>query len=235
MAIADRVTASSDVGGATSLTYAHAVAGTTDLAIWVCVDDFRNPTSADPSGITYAGGALTKIANYLGGTGNDNTVSLWRRLAPATGSNNVVVTHNQAHDITAVSISYSGVDQATPNDTVQVNDVATPDPTHNVTSATGDVVVSFVGGWGTAGDAWQAAGDLTERLENNNTSGVNSIAVGDAPGAASVTATWNSVTNPSDNHGQLSFNINQATGGGGGSVSQELYIKRQAVNRAYTY
>jgi len=221
VAIADRAVATSD-GTGTTLTYSHTVAGSTDLCIWVCVDDFRNPTSSDPSGITYAAGALTKLSNYLGGTGNDNAVSLWRRVAPSTGANNVVVTHAQSHDITAMSISFSGVDQTTPNDAVQANDSTATDPTHDITSETNDQVVDFVAGWGTAADAWQAAGGLTERLENSNTSGVNSMAVGDAAGAATVTAAWTTTVNPSDPHGQMGFNINQSGGAPPPTVSKLL-------------
>lgn len=210
MAIGDLATATSD-GTGTSLTYAHSVAGTTDLAIWVCVDDYRNSPLSDPSGITYAGAALTKLSNFLAGGGNDNAASLWRRIAPSTGSNNVVVTHAQSHDITAMSLSYSGVDQTTPNDTVQALDSTATDPSHSVTSETGDMVVSFVFGWGTAADGWQATAPMTERLENSNTSGVNSMAVGDAPGASpSVTIAWGTTTNPSDPHGLMSFNVNAA-------------------------
>ena len=56
----------------------------------------------------------------------------------------------------------------------------------------------------------QAAGDLTERYEDNNTSGLNSIAIGDAPGAASVAANWDG-SSVSDPHGVISINLNQAT------------------------
>jgi hypothetical protein len=210
MAIADRATATSD-GTGTSLTYAHSVAGTTNLVIWCAVDSWRNTNFADPTSVTYAGGALTKLANFLGGGGNDNACSVWRRIAPATGSNNIVVTHAQSHDITAMSYSSSGVDQTTPNDTVQSLDSTDADPTHSVTSETGDLVVSFIMGWGWVGLGED--GDLTIQLENNNTSGINSIAVGDAPGAASVNASW-TTTSFNDPFGLFSFNVNAAVEGG---------------------
>ena len=212
MAIADRATATSD-GTGLSLTYAHSVAGTTNLAIWCAVTSFRSQANrADPTSLTYAGAALSKIGSFLGGSGNDNVCSLWVRAAPATGSNNVVVTHSQSHDITAMTVSYSGVDQTTPNDAVQTLDSTDPDPTHSVTSATDDLVVSFIMGWGWVGLGED--GDLTLRLENNNSSGINSVAVGDAPGAASVNASW-TTTSFNDPHGLFSFNANQAAAGGG--------------------
>lgn len=208
MAIADLAHASSEATG-TSLTFAHTVAGS-DTAMWVGVTSFKSSGVADPTGITYAAAALTELADFLGGGANDNACSLWRKTAPATGSNNVVVTHGASHDITAMSVSYSGVDQTTPNDAVQELDSADADPTHAVTSETDDQVVSFIMGWGwtTLGED----GDLTLRLENNNTSGLNSIAVGDAPGAASVNASWTTASY-NDPHGLFSFNVNAAGAG----------------------
>jgi hypothetical protein len=222
MAIGDRATASAETTG-TSLTYAHSVAGSTDLCIWVCVDSWRSSGFADPTSVTYAAAGLTEQADFLGGSSNDNACSLWRKTAPATGSNNVVVTHSSSHDITAMSYSLSGVDQTTPNDAVQELDSSDADPTHSVTSETGDQVVSFImgWGWGTLGED----GDLTIRLENNNTSGLNSIAVGDAPGAASVNASWTTISF-NDPHGLFSFNVNAAAAGGpatSGSVNERAW------------
>lgn len=216
MAIADMATATSD-GTGTSLTYAHTVGGTTDLAIWVAVDDFRSPTSADPSGITYAAGALTRLSGYDAGGGNDNKVSVWRRAAPSTGANNVIVTHAQSHDITAMSISYSGVDQTTPNDAVQLSDTTTATPSIVVTSATGDQTVSFAFCWAPTGGGFTYTGTGTERNENNNTNTINSVAVADAPGAATVTMSWNAPA--TDPQGSLAFNVNASAGGGGGATS----------------
>jgi hypothetical protein len=210
VAIADRATATSDTTG-TSLTYAHSVSGSTDLAIWVYVDCFRSPTTSDPSGVTYAGAAMTKISNYAGGTGNDNFMSLWRRAAPSTGANNVVVTFSQSHEIVSSSISYSGVDQTTPNDTPVNNDVTVTNPSHSITSATGDMVVDATGWWGGTGATPSGAG--TERVENANLTGVNSLSVQDAPGAASVSVGWTYEGAPPDRHGQIAFNINAAVVG----------------------
>lgn len=210
MAIADRATATSDTNS-TSLTYAHSVAGSSDLVLWVNVDDFASSGSADPTGITYAGAALTKISNYSVAYSTNNKVSLWRKIAPATGSNNVVVTHGVTNDITAMSISYSGVDQTTPNDTPeQYNPAGSPgdlDPTDSVVSATDDMVVSFASFWNEA--TIGEDGDLTIRLSNANFSGVNSMHVGDAPGAATVNCSWTTASG-SEGHGLMSFSINPA-------------------------
>lgn len=212
MAIADRAVATSDTT-ATSLTYAHTVAGTTDLCIWVATDNWSpsGAAAADPTGVTYAAQALTELADFGGGTANDNLLTLWRRIAPATGANNVVITCSASTDITGISYSSSGVDQGTPNDVPVENDVTTATPTHDITSETGDMVVSFAGCWNTT-TGFTAGGASTERLENNNTNTVNSIAISDADGAATTTMSWTMAGGSVEPHGQMSFNINAAGG-----------------------
>ena len=209
--IGDRAVAGS-AGTGTSLTYSHTVAGTSEKALWVGVTSYRSSARSDPTGITYAAAALTKLANFLGGGGNDNVCSLWRRIAPSSGANNVVVTHSVSHDITAASISYSGVDQTTPNDAVSSLDSTSTTPSHSVSSATGDVVVSFAMGWSWAAAA--AGGGLTLRYEDDNNNGLNSIAIGDASGAGSVTCSWSFGGFYDDPHGLFSFNINQHVSSG---------------------
>ena len=206
----DRAVATADTSGG-SLTYAHTVAGASDRVLWVCIDSWRSGGGTDPTSVTYNGQALTKLAGFMGGPGNDNNVSLWRLLAPPAGTANVVVTHQNPHDITAMSYSLSEVDQTTPNGTPVLNDTTAADPSSSVPSETGDLVVSFFFGWSWVAEV-AATGALTERLENNNGGGLNSMIVGDAPGAASVTASWESST--IEVHGTVNFNVNQAAAGG---------------------
>lgn len=207
---ADRQVATGSNTG-NSLTFSHTVAGAAGRVLYVAVTSFRSQANrADPTSVTFNGVALTKIANFVGGSGNDNPCSLWRLINPAATTANIVVTHSQPHDITAASVSYSGADQTTPNDTVQVLDSASTTPSHAVASATGDQVASFMLGWNW--DDATAGGGLTERAELDNGSGINSIAIGDAPGAASVTCAWTGGGFYNDPHGLFSFNINAAAG-----------------------
>src|SRR5450432_3741075 len=61
--------------------------------------------------VTYNGTALT-----FAGASTNGTVrtEIWYLVAPAAGSHSVVVTAPVATDITASSVSFTGVDQATP-------------------------------------------------------------------------------------------------------------------------
>jgi len=207
MAIADRAVATGESATAT-ITYSHTVAGTADLCLWVYVNNFQTGGGDVPNTVTYAGAGMTAIGNYMAGGGNDNNISLWVLVAPATGANDVVVSFTGSHDGTAMSISYSGVDQTTPNDAPSINDVVSATPSRAITSETDDMVVDFVGWWSGAGATATGAG--TEQLENFNGTGLNSCAVADAAGAASVTMGWSITGGPGDTHGQIGFNVNAA-------------------------
>lgn len=70
-----------------------------------------NSTSATVTGVTYAGVAMTKTAispvdNATAGARN----YIWYLLAPATGSNNVVISTSGAVQIIAGAVSFSGAD-----------------------------------------------------------------------------------------------------------------------------
>lgn len=209
MAIADRA-----VGGtaatSSSITWSHAVAGASNRVLYAFFTAFSG--GGDPTSVVFNGSEnFTEIADFLGGSGNDNNVSLWVLKNPTATTANIVATFSESGDLTGCSLSYSGVDQTTPNDTPQELDAATVDPTHSITSEVGDMVASFWAGWGLGDIA--TAGDLTERYEDNNTNGLNSVAIGDAAGAVSVAASWNG-TSITDPHGVISININQAAVGG---------------------
>ena len=71
-----------------------------------------NSTSETVSGVTYSAVGMTKLAgspvtNAGGGARN----YIWYLIAPATGSNNVVVTTSGAVQIIAGAVSFSGADQ----------------------------------------------------------------------------------------------------------------------------
>ncbi|HXB97332.1 MAG TPA: hypothetical protein VNZ54_04715, partial [bacterium] len=69
--------------------------------------------SAVPSSITYAGSGFTLVRTDAGYTGA-NAISTWRLVAPATGTNNLVINGISNCSWNIVYELYSGVDQATP-------------------------------------------------------------------------------------------------------------------------
>ena len=103
---------SSTSGSAASFTFAHTVSGANRLLI-VGVT-IRTDVGQTVTSITYSGAALTFVrADTFAGSVRSE---LWYRIAPATGSNNVVVTLSASAKAATGAISLTGVDQTAPLD-----------------------------------------------------------------------------------------------------------------------
>lgn len=105
-----------------TLTFNHTVGSLTNgiLMAFPGSEAVASPVTA--SGITYAGSSLTQVTSALSsGTSAGGLIALttdaWRKLAPASGSNNVVVTFGGVALVVAHSGSFQGVDQTTPTGT----------------------------------------------------------------------------------------------------------------------
>jgi len=91
---------------ANSLTFAHVVGTGNMLTVHV-----GSGGSSAPTGVTYAGAALTSGVTVGGPQGHS---SLWHKKAPASGTNNVVVTFLASTAIVGLANSWNGVNQTTP-------------------------------------------------------------------------------------------------------------------------
>lgn len=95
----------------TSLTFAFNNAA----GDYIAVAGYNRSGTTSVTGITYNAQALTRITFKNGAAGtNDRAVDAWSRVSPATGSNNVVVTSSPSSVLRYSAMSYSGVDQTTP-------------------------------------------------------------------------------------------------------------------------
>src|SRR3989344_5913012 len=127
-----------------SLTFSKTNTGS-NLILFVAIGT-NGGTVPTVSGVTYAGDSLTSLGQIISGGSQFERTSLWYKVNPATGANNVVITADVAGHLTAVATSYTGVDQTTPVDTPVTNSGASGNPsTGNVSSATGDIVVAALG------------------------------------------------------------------------------------------
>jgi hypothetical protein len=95
---------------ATSFTWSHTVSGS-DRFLVVGVS-IRNQQSEAASSVTYAGTPLTLV----GARSNETStrVEIWQLVAPAVGTDDVVVTLSASAKIVGGAISLTGVDQTTP-------------------------------------------------------------------------------------------------------------------------
>lgn len=84
--------AQSSVADASSLTFSHTVSGSNRvLYVGVSILD-SNDANRPVTSVTYNGVALTKVNHSDTGSGTSERAELWCLIAPATGTNNVVIT-----------------------------------------------------------------------------------------------------------------------------------------------
>lgn len=94
-------------GADATLTYSATLAASTNGCLVVTV---ATNNGADPTGVTWGGVALTKVA---AGVGNPR-VTIWYKVAPAAATADIVVTPSAAIDTISSAQLYTGVHQATP-------------------------------------------------------------------------------------------------------------------------
>src|SRR5450432_24092 len=125
--------------------------------------------------VTYNGAALT-----FAGASTNGTVrtEIWYLVAPTAGSHSVVVTAPVASDVTASSVSFTGVNQATPVGTFVSNLGTGTTASVVANSIVGEPVVDIVGAVTTTAPTLQTVTTQTLRSTNNTSSGVNHIVSG---------------------------------------------------------
>ena len=130
----------SSVSPATSLTFAYSTSGSNRyLTVSVIID-----SSSTVTGVTYNGVAMTNLVSIRNTGGH--IVYIWGLVAPATGSNNVVVTASSSTTIGAGAIAFTGVNQTTPTSSPQTNQAdAVTSSSLTVTSKVDDMVIDTIG------------------------------------------------------------------------------------------
>ncbi|HEX3820228.1 MAG TPA: C25 family cysteine peptidase [Candidatus Sulfotelmatobacter sp.] len=108
---------SDELTGGGTLTIAHTTAGTNRLMLVGVSMNIKNGNTAKVSGVKWNGTALT-LLGAQNDSGNQRRVEIWRLLAPATGSANVVVTFTipffTTEGVSAGVTTFTGVDQTVP-------------------------------------------------------------------------------------------------------------------------
>lgn len=98
----------------TTLTFSHTCTGS-DRFLWVYVYTYKAGSGASISGVTYNGVAMTELESYQKAQ-NEIYCQAFYLANPASGANDIVVTHVLAPYCWALASSYTGVDQTTPID-----------------------------------------------------------------------------------------------------------------------
>lgn len=147
----------------TSLTWSHTVGAGSNRILVVGVS-IRNSAGQTVSSVTYAGVGLTFIGAQSNGT--NSRIEMWRLLAPATGTNSIVVTMSAGAHFVGGAASFTGVDQTTPLGTFVSATGNTSTPTVNASSATGEVVIDTLAMRGSADTITSVGAGQTQRWAN---------------------------------------------------------------------
>lgn len=162
MAIAYGSSVDGGRGSGTSMTFAFNNVSGDCVVVYA-----RNTNGASPSGVTYAGVAMTLVVSADNGA--DHRHNLYVLTSPATGSNNVVISYAAGQGfIDAMAASYTGVNQASPTGTTDNTDTASGTTTFAPALTTGtdnSWVVAAIGN--STGDA-TAGANTAERIGNAN-------------------------------------------------------------------
>lgn len=218
MAIAFGGITSARGSGASSQTTAFTTGGS-DRVLYVAFNGYSTSINAHPTGVTYAGVALTKLLDRTFG-GGFQYFSVWRLIAPATGSNNVIATlGGTVSDFDTIAMYYTGVDQTTSEGTpVHDSPASTTTPSVNVTVASGELLVGVVEIYNRT--ITVGAGQ-TQREYYAGGGGYDSHMTSDETGTGTVT---HSYTLSSAGLAAIAAWAVKPSGGGGGGTASPYYL-----------
>jgi hypothetical protein len=138
--------------------------------------------------VTYNGVSMTLYGSATNGTVRSE---IWYLKAPASGAHNVVVTAPDAIAVTATSMSFTGVNQATPLGTLVSGIGTSATPSVSATSAIGEPIIDVLGAVGSTTPT--VTGNQTVRRTNNTSTGLSPVVVGSSTAAGQttpVTMSW---------------------------------------------
>ena len=191
--------------GATGITISsYTVAGSDRLMlVGVSIMNAAEDEPLDPPGeavssITWSGTNLELVGSRITTDTDDGRIEIWKLLAPATGTGNVVINFNRAITQEAVAgvVTFTGVDQADPlgNFASNAGDDTTS-ATVNIPSASGDTV------FGVICAEYEPLTASSGQTEHWNASVSGTHAAGGTAVAASSSATMSWSLNPgTSNH-----------------------------------
>jgi hypothetical protein len=102
-------------GSGNTLTVAHTCSGSNRILFVLAASSY---SAVVVNSVTYGGQSMTKIASHSNGGAAE--ISLWYIVAPAIGSNNIVVTASQSSGLAVTTASYTGASQTGVPDAYQI-------------------------------------------------------------------------------------------------------------------
>jgi hypothetical protein len=176
-----------------SLNISHAVSGTNRLMVVGVSITKETGGAPSVSSITYNGVALSPVGSRAT-SDNKGRIEIWQLVAPATGTNNVVVTLSAAPDDATVGVmTFTGVDQSTPLGAFASATADSGTASVTVASAANELVFDTLVVEGSADKALAPGAGQTERWDLYQAPRANGGGSTEA-GAASVVMSWTFAT-----------------------------------------
>ena len=198
--------------GASSLSWSHTVTSSgSNLALVVAVGVGARPDDGLALSVTYNSVAMTSAGLMHADNTDHGFVQMFCLAAPATGTNTVAVSLSGGiGDLVGGSISFTGVNQATPCKNAATAYSSGTSVSVAVTSTAGDMVVDAVG----TGSGVTASTQTLEWLNNlNHATADANAAQSVAAGAPSVTMGYTGIN---DFWGIIGVDLAAASGSSGG-------------------
>ncbi len=183
----DNTTTENDLRSET-VTVSHLTSGTNRMML-VTINYLTH--TGKPASMTYNGVSLTK-EREIENVGLQIGTQLWSLAAPATGTNDLVITNDDSDGTDGIACVYTfngsaGTISGTDDNS---GDTSTQDPTIDITSAVGDMVIDVVsvaeGGVGT-----YTVGSGQTEVWNGKSAGVGAFGLSSyEAGASTVTMDW---------------------------------------------
>lgn len=216
MAVAVESAASqiSNISSNTSITYALTVTSGTAVVVGVTLRQGNTCSS-----VTYAGSNLTQLGAVTNGT--DVRVELWGIVSPATGANNVVVTHTATGSngrVVSGAVSLTGTDTSSPFGTPVTATGNSTSPSVSVTSGSNDMVVdtlSMINSTVSQETATVGASQTQRwnQITANGTSNIVPVGAGSTEAGAGGSTTMSWTLNNIVNWAQAGVNVAAPTAG----------------------
>lgn len=210
----------------TSLTISHTTSGS-NRALYCAISHIPGDIDITTVTATYNGVSMDTLFSDAATHGSRQT-KVFRLVAPATGANNFVASWSGSSQLAAVCASFTGVDQADPDDAHVLTDGTGggTSSSRSVSSATGDMVMDVI----TAGNGITGLSVTgTNTLVNDIQVGVSdsgqpaALAASYEAGAATVTPSWSWTGFVV--YVQWAWNINADAGGGGSPATNYFRLR----------
>lgn len=184
----DAVSSAQTAAASTTLSWSHTTTSSQNNRLLIVT--VQADGSNTVSGITYGGTALTLGKAKQQGTNID--AEIWYLMNPASGTNNVTITHSASKNLIGGSITFYNVNQSGTFGTFVAAAANAGSPTGVNTSSTfptaNDLIVDAVA---TLTKAATVGGAQTQRWNRTQTAGFTSGATSTLPGSgASQTMQW---------------------------------------------